>query len=76
MDTIAVPLSPDVRDALEARLAPTIGWSQARREVARAAAGQPSAHVEQAVGELWAELQPAVAAVKALWAATQPEESP
>lgn len=74
MDTIAVPLSPDVRDALEARLAPTIGWSQARREVARAAAGQPSAHVEQAVGELWAALEPNVAAIKAAWAA-QPQET-
>jgi hypothetical protein len=72
--TIAVPLSPDVREALVARLAPTLGSSHARREVARAAAGQPSAPVEQAVADLWAELEPSVAEIKAAWAA-QPEET-
>lgn len=70
-DTIAVPLSPDLRDALTTRLAPAIGWSQAQREVARAAAGQPTPRVEQAIGDLWAELQPAVAAITATWAATR-----
>ncbi|OPC83023.1 hypothetical protein B4N89_20640 [Embleya scabrispora] len=53
MDTIAVPLSPDLRNALTTRLAPTLGHSRARREVARAAAGQPSPEVQAAVTELW-----------------------
>lgn len=75
MDTIAVPLSPDLRDALTTRLAPTLGWARAQREVARAAAGQPAPQVEQAIGELWAELRPAVAAITAAWAATRPEEA-
>ncbi|MFI6986052.1 hypothetical protein ACIBSV_46870 [Embleya sp. NPDC050154] len=73
-NTIAVPLSTDARDALVARLTPTLGWARAQREVARAAAGQPSPKVEQAVGELWAELQPAIAAIKDAWAAAQPAE--
>ncbi|MFE5332545.1 hypothetical protein ACFRCG_39825 [Embleya sp. NPDC056575] len=73
-DTIAVPLSPDLRDALVGRLTPTLGWARAQREVARAAAGQPAPRVEQAIRDLWAELEPAVAAVAAAWAATQAEE--
>lgn len=76
MDTIAVPLSPDLRDALVGRLTPTLGWARAQREVARAAAGQPTARVEQAIAELWAELRPAVAAIRDAWTATPTASDP
>src|SRR4051794_41455744 len=75
MATIAVPLSPDVREALVARLAPTLGSRHARREVARAAPGQPVPLVEQAVADLRAALRAADAEGRAVRAADRPQRN-
>jgi len=65
-----LPLTAAARAALVARLTPDIGHRAATTEVARAAAGQPTARVLAAWRELLDAVEPAVAAVGAGWAAT------
>jgi len=71
-----LPLSPAAQAALITRLTRDIGHKRAVVEVARAVVGHPSARAQDAMAALWAELEPAVAAVGAGWAATATEETP